>query len=198
MGKQGWYQDWCQGSRAGNDLEPWNKPVTRVKWLRFILILSNFLCHPVLNTLVTLFISPSFTKNFPKVKFYLFEKLVSRMTGVRNMGMEETLTPGPNFNRPVKDLVYKDLLTSTFTQVSHDRGIRTWRTSESYPQCVFCGNKFRYEEFNVECLLDPNIGKETISKERTVPVYKESLPTSRGPHRNRFLEVQAEIHNHYE
>jgi hypothetical protein len=120
------------------------------------------------------------------------------MTGVRNMGMEETLTPGPNFNRPVKDLVYKDLLTSTFTQVSHDRGIRTWRTSESYPQCVFCGNKFRYEEFNVECLLDPNIGKETISKERTVPVYKESLPTSRGPHRNRFLEVQAEIHNHYE
>jgi hypothetical protein len=81
------------------------------------------------------------------------------------MGMEEALTPGPNFNRPVKDLVYKDLLTSTFTQASHDRGIKTWRASASYPQCVFCGNKFRYE----------------------------SLPTSRGPHRNRFLEVQAEI-----
>ncbi len=30
------------------------------------------------------------------------------------MGMEEALAPGPNFNRPVKDLVYKDLLTSTF------------------------------------------------------------------------------------
>jgi hypothetical protein len=41
--------------------------------------------------------------------------------------------------------------------------------------------------------MDPNIGKTTIGKERTVPVYKESLPTSRGPHRNRFLEVQAEI-----
>ena len=27
------------------------------------------------------------------------------------MGMEEALAPGPNFNRPVKDLVYKDLLT---------------------------------------------------------------------------------------
>ena len=25
--------------------------------------------------------------------------------------MEETIIPGPNFNRPVKDLVYKDLLT---------------------------------------------------------------------------------------
>jgi hypothetical protein len=41
------------------------------------------------------------------------------------MGMEETIVPGPNFNRPVKDLVYKDLLTSTFTQVSHERGIKT-------------------------------------------------------------------------
>jgi hypothetical protein len=34
----------------------------------------------------------------------------------------ESLVPGPNFNRPVKDLVYKDLLTNTFTQTSHDRG----------------------------------------------------------------------------
>jgi hypothetical protein len=36
--------------------------------------------------------------------------------------MEETLAPRPNFNRPVQDLVYNDLLTSTFTQASHDRG----------------------------------------------------------------------------
>ena len=41
--------------------------------------------------------------------------------------------------------------------------------------------------------MDPNIGKATIGKERTVAECKESLPTSRGPHRNRFLEVQAEI-----
>ena len=41
--------------------------------------------------------------------------------------------------------------------------------------------------------MDPNIGKATIGKERTVVVCKESLPTSCGPHRNRFLEVQAEI-----
>jgi hypothetical protein len=44
--------------------------------------------------------------------------------------------------------------------------------------------------------MDPNIGKVTIGKERTVASYKESLPTSCGPHRNRFLEVQAEIHAH--
>ena len=44
--------------------------------------------------------------------------------------------------------------------------------------------------------MDPNIGKATIGKERTVAACKESLPTSRGPHRNRFLEVQAEIRAH--
>jgi hypothetical protein len=107
--------------------------------------------------------------------------------------MEEALAPGPNFNRPVKDLEYKDLLTSTFTQASHDRGIKTWRASASYPQCVFCGNKYRYEAFNVACHMDPYIGKATIGKERTVAACKESLPLARGPHRNRFLEVQAEI-----
>ena len=110
--------------------------------------------------------------------------------------MEEVLAPGPNFNRPVKDLVCKDLLTSTFTQDSHDRGIKTWRTSVSYPQCVFCGHKFRYEVFNVECHMNHNIGKATIGKERTVAACKESLQTSRGPHRNRFLEVQVEIRAH--
>jgi hypothetical protein len=31
---------------------------------------------------------------------------------------------------------------------------------------------------------------------RTVSAYKQSLPTSRGPHRNRFLEVQEEILTH--
>ena len=54
---------------------------------------------------------------------------------------------------------------------------------------------YRYERFNVECHIDPNIGKET-DKERTVAPCKESLPTSRGPHRKRFLEVQTEIRTH--
>ena len=43
--------------------------------------------------------------------------------------------------------------------------------------------------------MDPNIGKAT-DKERTVTPCKESLPTSRGPHRKRFLEVQPEIRSH--
>jgi hypothetical protein len=36
--------------------------------------------------------------------------------------------------------------------------------------------------------MDPYIGK-TTGKERTVTLCKKSLPTSCGPHRNRFLEV---------
>jgi hypothetical protein len=43
--------------------------------------------------------------------------------------------------------------------------------------------------------MDPNFGKAT-GKERTVSLCKESLPTSCGPHRKRFLEVLAEIHVH--
>ncbi len=43
--------------------------------------------------------------------------------------------------------------------------------------------------------MDPNIGKAT-GKERTVTPCNESLPTSCGPHRKRFLEVQTEIHSH--
>jgi hypothetical protein len=43
--------------------------------------------------------------------------------------------------------------------------------------------------------MDPNIGKAT-GKERTVTPCKESLPTSRGSHRQCFLEVQGEIRTH--
>ncbi len=86
-------------------------------------------------TLDTMFISFVFSEKKFECKICLF---VSRLPGARNMGMEEVLAPVPNFNRPVKDLVYKDLLTNTFTQVSHDRGIRSCRVSTSYPQCVFC------------------------------------------------------------
>ena len=38
----------------------------------------------------------------------------------------ESLLSAPNYNTPVKDLTYKDLLTNTFTVTSHERGIKTW------------------------------------------------------------------------
>ena len=52
--------------------------------------------------------------------------------GVREMvdAREYPLTT-PNYNTPVKDLKYKDLLTRTFTQTSHDRVI-TYIHQENY------------------------------------------------------------------
>jgi hypothetical protein len=43
----------------------------------------------------------------------------------------------PKYNRPVNDLVYKDLLTSTFTLTSHERGIKTWCVPVTYPERVY-------------------------------------------------------------
>ena len=64
MGKQGWCQAWCQGSRAGNALEPWHKPGTRPKWLKFILILSKNLRRPALITLCHTVYFPVFYLEF--------------------------------------------------------------------------------------------------------------------------------------
>jgi hypothetical protein len=33
----------------------------------------------------------------------------------------------------------------------------------TYPECVYCGKRYRYERFNVECHMDPNIGKTTTT-----------------------------------
>jgi hypothetical protein len=106
--------------------------------------------------------------------------------------VRESLLPSPNYDTPVKDLAYKDLLTSTFTLVSHERVIKTLCVPTTYPECVYCDKRYRYKRFKVEGHMDPNIGK-TTGKERTVTPCKESLPTSLGPHRKRFLEVQTEI-----
>ena len=168
MGKQVWWQDWYQGSRDGKTLEPWHKPGTRSKWLKFILILSIFFSSPCPEyPCCQAAYFPVFNPEFLEGKILFLEKPLSGLSGVRKMGDgRESLVPGPNFYRHVKDLVYKDPLTITFTQTSHEKGIKTehW-----------------------------NIGKTTTGKERTVTVCKESLPTSRGPHRNRFLEVLTEI-----
>jgi hypothetical protein len=58
--------------------------------------------------------------------------LIQDCSGVREMGNgRESLIPAQNYNTPVKDLEYKDLLTNTFTQASHD--IKTWCVQETYP-----------------------------------------------------------------
>ena len=55
-----------------------------------------------------------------------------------------SLTPCADFYRPVEALEYTDLLRSTFTQSDHERGLKTWRTPATHPQCAFCGKKYRW------------------------------------------------------
>jgi hypothetical protein len=62
----------------------------------------------------------------------LFGRTPSRSSqGSGRWGMQDSPSslfhvPKPNCNRPVEDLVYKDLLTRTFTLTSHERGIKSW------------------------------------------------------------------------
>jgi hypothetical protein len=121
MGKQDWWQDWCQGSRNGNALEPCDKPGTRPKWLKFILILSNCLCHPVLNTLVTLFISPSFTRIFFQGKILFLENLVSRTD--RGQGTWGWKRPS-QLAQPLTDL-FKTWCTRNFWRTPSPKSVTT-------------------------------------------------------------------------
>jgi len=104
-----------------------------------------------------------------------------------------SLTPCEDFYRPVEELEYTDLLSSTFTQSDHERGFKTWRTPATHPQCAFCGKKYRWGKGEVECHMDPTITKASTGKERLVAACAESQSTSRGPNRTRFLAVQAVI-----
>jgi hypothetical protein len=59
-------------------------------------------------------IPQSFRRIFNEGKKSFCKNTLQGFPGVREMGdVREFLLPVPNYNRPVKDLVYKDLLTST-------------------------------------------------------------------------------------
>jgi hypothetical protein len=123
MGFQEWFQDWSQGCKSPGSL---GKTWDQAKSLKFILIDSNFLLYPVLRRLVTQHVSPVFSKNFSYFKKIFFEEHPPGLPrGKGNVGARESLLSAPNCNTPVKDLTYKDLLTNTFTLVSHERGIKT-------------------------------------------------------------------------
>ena len=110
----------------------------------------NFFAVPCPETSCHARCFPSLFEEF----FFFQKKSFSKSTlqvfpGVREMGdARETSSPAPNYNTPVKDLAYKDLLTSTFTLASHDRGIKTWCVPATYPECVHYGKRYRYERLN--------------------------------------------------
>ncbi len=86
-----------------------------------------------------------------------------------------SLTPCVNFYRPVEEFEYTDLLRNTFTQSDHDRGLKTWWTPATHPQCVFCSKTYMLGKGEVECHMDPTITKGTTGKERLETVCAESM-----------------------
>ncbi len=111
-----------QGCKSPGSL---GKTWDQAKSLKFILIDSNFLLSPVLRPPVRLGVSPVFWKNFSFFKKVFFDEHPPGLPrGKGDVGTRESLLPAPNYNTPVKDLAYKDLLTSTFTLASHERGIK--------------------------------------------------------------------------
>jgi hypothetical protein len=129
---QGWSQAWSQGSRAFPG-QTWDQ----AKSLKFILIDSNVWLYPVLSPLVTLDVSPVFRRIFNEGKKSFWKNTLQGFPGVREMGDARSPSCLPRTITPDKDLVDKDLLTTTFTLTSHKRGIKTWCVPTTYPECVY-------------------------------------------------------------
>ena len=129
---------WIQTCRSPGSLgQTWDQ----AKSLKFILIDSIFWIYPVQRGLVTLGVSPVFSKNFSFLKKIFFQEHPPGFPrGKGDVGARESLFPSPNSNTPFKDLAYKDLLTNTFTLGSHERGIKTWCLPATYPECLLRQN----------------------------------------------------------
>jgi hypothetical protein len=145
---------------------------------------------------------PLSRSNFPRLQGRIFLKVktsfppkpLAGLAGHQRWGMEECAARlVQTFPDLQKNWSMTCLLTSTFAEASHDRGFKTWQTPATYPECIFCGRKYRWGAVYVECHMDPNISKATTGKERVVAACAESQSTSRGPNRTRFLAVQAAI-----
>ena len=127
-----------QGCKSPGSL---GKTWDQAKSLKFILIDSNLLLSPVLRPPVTLVFPQTFRRIFSFFKKVFFEEHPPGFPrGKGDVGARESLLPAPNCNTPVKDLTYKDLLTSTFSLVSHERGIKTWCVPTTYPECLLRQN----------------------------------------------------------
>jgi hypothetical protein len=117
------------------------------KSLKVILIDSDFRAHPVLNPLVTLYLTPSSRKDFFEGKNFFSHESINRASRTPKMGDGGVFhTPCVDFSRPVEELDYTCLLKSNFTETSHDRGFKTCQTLTTYPECVFCGKMYRWGE----------------------------------------------------
>jgi hypothetical protein len=97
------------------------------------------------------------------------------------LGLRDGIQVHSSFHTDVKELEYKDLLTSTFTLADHESGMKNWGTKDGYPQCVFWGHSYRYLIDRVECHMDPTINKASTGNERMVRPCSVSVNTALGP-----------------
>ncbi len=90
-----------QGCKSPGSL---GKTWDQVKSLKFILIDSNFVLYPVLRPLVTLGVSPVFSKNFSVFKKIFFEGHPPGLPrGKGDGGCMRDPHVSPNYNKPVKE-----------------------------------------------------------------------------------------------
>jgi hypothetical protein len=75
---------------------------------------------------------------FLKVKSSFSERRQQVLTDITIGEGRVSLTPCPDFYRPVEELEYTDLLRRTFTQSGHERGFKTWWTPATHPKCLLC------------------------------------------------------------
>jgi hypothetical protein len=72
-------------------------------------------------------LTPSFRKDFFEGKNFFSHEVISRASWVPKIGDRVVFhTTCADFSRPVEELEYTCLLKSTFTEVSHVRGFKTW------------------------------------------------------------------------
>jgi hypothetical protein len=93
----------------------------------------------------------------------------------------------------VKNMTLEQIYWSVFCAEDQRRPKKTWRETGKYPTCYFCGMKYRYTAFAVECHFDRGLKKETCGSERAVkacPMGNSNMP---GPLRGRFQSVREEI-----
>ncbi len=104
-------------------------PANDLLWVQITQSYSNrlrFSSLPCPQSPCHALIFPVFQEGFFEGKNFFSHETISRASRAPKMGDGGVFgTPCADFSRPAEELEYTCLLTSTFTEVSHDRGFKT-------------------------------------------------------------------------
>jgi hypothetical protein len=95
------------------------------------------------------------------------------------------------YERPVHELDDAEILFSTICRVDQDRERKSW--GGSYPECFFCGLKYRWSTFGAQCHMDPSINKASCGKERIVAACAMSSRSKVSEYKVRYNELVGEM-----